>query len=472
MNHRASFVNHRCAKLLLSLGLLLAAGRGVGAAQDSIVPVYQIGETARVEVVATLGFTAIDPEKTEALKLRESNRTPAIYRLDTNAVARAIENLHESFATNRQNFMVRVASAYNRRFVEEAAFTNQRFARLVASFQSAFKNFPLTTPLAQAWSVGASDSDFITPHQEKLVLAMSRFIRADDQPAEFKTGYQAKVISSDAATPLSDLEVERVKLMARSNILVLSKWRAEATKAFSSEEKATARFLATLIQPNCFPEVAWTRTWRDQQLRDLTSAAQYRPGDVIVRPGELVTAGGKAALDEFRARLTALRGPEAPAPSVVPWVLVGAVSAVALGVVIISLIRARRQNMALALLPESLGQEAVIALRNDPIIRARLVEHLTKLLGQSAVQRLIAQRALLLNENQSAALQAGEIEARLEKVQAQMLVKFQAYERRITGLEKELASAEEQNRDLIRAKIALAKQELEAELARGRVDWN
>jgi hypothetical protein len=156
----------------------------------------------------------------------------------------------------------------------------------------------------------------------------------------------------------------------------------------------------------------------------------------------------------------------------VPWVIVGAVSVVALGVVAVFLVRSRRQNMALALLPESLGQEAAVALRNDPIIRARLVEHLTKLLGQSAVQRLIAQRSQLLNENQSAAVQTGEIEARLEKVQAQMVEKFQGYEKRIGELEKELASAEEQNRDLIRAKIALAKQELEAELANGRVNWN
>ena len=472
MKYRASFVIHRFTKLLLSLGVLLAAGAGSPAAETSIVPVYKIGETARVDVVATIGFTAVDPEKTEVLRLREATRTPVIYRHDTNAVTQVIENLHETFATNRQNFMVRIASTFNRRFVDEAAFTNQRFTRLVSSFQSAYKNFPLTMPLAQTWSVGAPDSEFIAPHEEKLVLAMSRFIRADDQPVEAKTGYQAKVIASDAASPLPALEVERTKPVARSNVLALSKWRGEAVKAFPSEDKAAARLIASLIRPNCLAEAALTRELREQQLRDLTSAIQYRPGDVILRSGEMVTAGSKAALDEFRGRLAALRAPEAPQPSIVPWVIVGAVSMIALGVVVVFLIRSRRQNMALALLPESLGQEAAVALRNDPIIRARLVEHLTKLLGQSAVQRLIAQRTRLLNENQSATLQSGEIEERLEKVQSQMLERFQAYEKRIATLEKELASAEEQNRDLIRAKIALAKQELEAELARGRVDWN
>jgi hypothetical protein len=472
VKYRASFVIHRFTKLLFSLGVLLAAGARLSAALNSIVPDYQVGETARVEVVATVGFTAVDAEKTEALRVRETGRLPVIYRHDTNAVARAVENLHESFATNRQNFKVRIESTFNRRFVDEAAFTNQRFTRLVSSMQSANKNFPLTMALAQAWSMGAPDTDFVTPFEEKLILAMTKLIRADEQPADAKIGYQAKVIPSDALTPLPMAEVERARLIARSNVLVLSKWRGEATKAYPAEEKAAARFIASLIQPTCFLDMTLTRELRERQLRDLTSAIQYRPGDILVRSGEVVTVGSKAALDEFRARLAALRVPEAPPPAVVPWVIVGAVSVIALGVVIVYLIRSRRQNMALALLPESLGQDAAIALRNDPIIRARLVEHLTRLLGQSAVQRLIAQRSQLLNENQAAAVQTGDIEQRLERVQSQMVEKFQAYEKRIAGLEKELASAEEQNRDLIRAKIALAKQELEAELARGRVDWN
>lgn len=462
---------HRSIKSLPLLAALLA-GAPVLAAPGSIVPVYKVGETAGVVVVSTVGFTAVDPEKTEALKLREAPRSPVIYRHDTNATARAIENLNECFATNRQNFMVRITSTFNRRFVDESAFTNQRFTRLVGSFQSANKNFPMTMPLAQAWSSGAPDTDFITPCEEKLVLAMSRFIRADDQPPEARIGFQARVIASDGGTPLSAAAVERARGIARSNILALGKWRAEAPKLFPEADRITARFVASFIQPNCLPEVALTRELREQQVRDLTSAIQYKPGDVIVRAGEVVTAGTKAALDEYRARLAMLNGPEPHQPSLMPWVIVGAVSTLALGVVMVFLIRSRRQNLALALVPESMGADAAVALRNDPIIRARLTEHLTKLLGQSLVQRLMVQRKSLLDENESATVQTGEITQRLEKVQSQMQERFRAYEVRIAALEKELASAEEQNRDLIRAKIALAKEELEAERARGPERWN
>src|SRR6185295_5150191 len=112
------------------------------------------------------------------------------------------------------------------------------------------------------------------------------------------------------------------------------------------------------------------------------------------------------------------------------------------------------------------------AVRNDPVIRARLVEHFTRLLGQSVVQRLFAQRGSLLDTQHVAAAQANHLEERLEKVQSDMQERFAAYEQRIAELKTELTVAEEQNRDLIRAKIALAKQELEAERARQRVDWN
>src|SRR6185503_1619088 len=134
--------------------------------------------------------------------------------------------------------------------------------------------------------------------------------------------------------------------------------------------------------------------------------------------------------------------------------------------------RVRRRVGSLALVPESVGPETVAALRNDPIIRARLIEHLTRVLGQSVVQRLFAQRGQLINVQHEATAQTAELEQRLEKVQTNVQERFRVYETRIAGLEKELAAAEEQNRDLIRAKIALAKQELEAERARSPVDWN
>jgi hypothetical protein len=435
------------------------------------VPVYQTGETARVDVIATLPFVIVEPEKTQAVQQKEAMRVPVIYRWNTNATHAAIARLRESFATNRQDFTAAIQATFNRQTIVERALTNQRYRRLVNSFQNSHKNFLLSSNLARAWALGESDVLHIAPLEERLHLAMTRFIRPDDQPDEAKIGWQVKLVPTDGNTPLAADEVERTRAIGRSNVINIGKLRTEFRNLAPAGDKATARFLAPFLRPNCFAQAALTREAREKQVANLSSVNRYEPGDAIVKAGEVVTPGTKAALDEFRARLAMLRGPEPRPGSLAPWLWAGGITALVLGLAIFWWDRSRRRIAALALVPESLGQETVLALRNDPVIRARLLEHLTRLLGQSVVQRLFAQRGQLVNVQHAAAAQTVELEQRLEKVKTNVQERFRVYEQRITDLEKELAAAEEQNRDLIRAKIAMAKKELEAERAR-RVDWN
>lgn len=441
-------------------------------------PVYQVGETARVDVISTFAFVVIDPEKTDALKQKEAQRIPVIYRWNTNAVQDAIDRLRSLLATNHEDFMVALEGTFNRPTLGNQAVTNQRFRRFVSSFQNAHKGFPLSSNLARAWALGQPDGEFTAPLEERLQVAMARPLRPDEQPNEAKIGWQVKLVPSDATSALAALDVNRARAIARSNVIALTKFRQEFRNEFLPPEKPLGRFLAPFIRPNCFPEAALTREAREKAIGNISSINRYEPGDVIVRAGDVVTAGSKAALDEFRARLAMLRGPEPvaipvpPSPSIVPWVWAAGATVLALSTALFFWRRSRRQFAALALVPESLGHDAVLALRNDPVIRARLLEHLTRLLGHSVVQRLFAQRGQLLGTQQTAIAQTAELEERLEKVRTNMQERFHAYEQRIADLEKELAAAEEQNRDLIRAKIALAKQELEAERARNPADWN
>jgi hypothetical protein len=287
-----------------------------------------------------------------------------------------------------------------------------------------------------------------------------------------------KPVPADAVASLEARDIQRTRAINRSNVVALTKLKQNFRNSFPQDQKATGRFLAPFIRANCFPEAALTREAREKQIGHLSSVNRYEPGDVIVRAGEVVTGGTKAALDEFRARLAMLRGPEPvsvpalPVPPTAPWWWAGSISALALAAAFVFWWRSRRRMASLALVPESVGPETVAALRNDPIIRARLIEHLTRVLGQSVVQRLFAQRGQLINTQQEATAQTEALEQRLEKVQTSVQERFRVYEMRIAALEKELAAAEEQNRDLIRAKIAIAKQELEAERARNPVDWN
>jgi hypothetical protein len=465
-------------KRFCALVIWLAAFTSAQSANTSDVPVYQVGETARVDVVATVALVVLDPEKTEALQQKEAQRLPVIYRWNTNTTARALENLREAFATNKQDFAATIERTFNRQTIPERALTNQRYRRVVGNFQNTHKGFPLSSNLARAWAIGDNDAEHMAPFEERLQVAMTRFIRPNQQPDEAKIGWQVKMIPTDGVAPIESTEVGRVRGVNRSNVVGVTKFRQEFRNSFPQEQKAMGRFLAPLIRANCFPEAALTHEARQKQIGHLSSVNRYEQGDVIIRAGDVVTSGTKAALDEFRARLAMLRGrepvivPALPAPPLAPWWWAGGATVFAIGAAIFFWWRARRRVASLALVPESVGPETVAALRNDPVIRARLIEHLTRVLGQSVVQRLFAQRGQLIDTQREATAQTAELEQRLEKVQTNVQERFRVYETRIAGLEKELAAAEEQNRDLIRAKIALAKQELEAERARSPVDWN
>lgn len=458
----------RCSKYFVLIGLFASCAR---AAQSLSVPDYQVGETARLDVLAAFPMVAVDPEKSEALWQKEAQRIPVVYRFNTNAVAEALAKLNHAFATNREEFAVRVRTSFNRSVVEDRTLTNQRFRRLVTSFQSSRRGFPMSSNFAVAWAKGQSDAALIAPYEERLKRAMSRFIRPEDSPPETRVGWQVKLVPSDAITIITAQEAGQTRAIARSNIIGLAKCRNDFAKQFPPEEKVATRFLSAFIQPTCMAEAALTRELREKQLAGISSIQRFEPGDAIVAAGQVVTPAIKAALDEYRAMLALVPEPERAPASPAPWIVAGAISMAAL-VGAGMWWRSRRGTTALALVPESLGQETVAALRNDPVIRARLLEHLTRVLGQTVVQRLFAQRGQLIETQRNAAAQTVDLEQRLEKVQSDIQQRFIAYEQRIADLEKELSAAEEQNRDLIRVKIALAKQELEAERARSRVNWN
>jgi hypothetical protein len=98
--------------------------------------------------------------------------------------------------------------------------------------------------------------------------------------------------------------------------------------------------------------------------------------------------------------------------------------------------------------------------------------HLAQWMAERMTQKLISQRAQLLNDHQRAALEVAELEARLEKVQAPLQERLQAYERRIADLENELNVKGEENRELIKAKIQIIRKQLEIEREKNRLEFN
>ncbi len=94
-------------------------------------------------------------------------------------------------------------------------------------------------------------------------------------------------------------------------------------------------------------------------------------------------------------------------------------------------------------------------------VRAGVVENLSRWLKEKMTRRLLADRAQLLATQETAKLKVLEVDARLTKIENQIQRRNEEYEKRIDVLLKALVTAEEHNRELIRAQIALLKAEME-----------
>lgn len=85
---------------------------------------------------------------------------------------------------------------------------------------------------------------------------------------------------------------------------------------------------------------------------------------------------------------------------------------------------------------------------------------------------LFRHRKELLSAQQKAEAEMRELEQRLEHLHTPLQERIGAYEKRIEELEKDLAAKGEENRQLIGARISVAKQQLILERKRGGFGTN
>lgn len=102
----------------------------------------------------------------------------------------------------------------------------------------------------------------------------------------------------------------------------------------------------------------------------------------------------------------------------------------------------------------------------DPAVREGVVRELATWLKHKFVRKLVQDRGELIEAQQLATRMAATLDTRLARIEAQIQVQNQAYLARIEELNRELAAAREENRELIRERIAQVKAEMEAARAR------
>jgi hypothetical protein len=104
--------------------------------------------------------------------------------------------------------------------------------------------------------------------------------------------------------------------------------------------------------------------------------------------------------------------------------------------------------------------------RATAVIRSGLVPLLSYWLKQKLLHKLVTDRSRMLETQHTATLKVAAVEERLTRIEQQIQRQNSTYQERIEALTRELAAAREENRALIRARIAEVKAESEAARAR------
>jgi hypothetical protein len=150
------------------------------------------------------------------------------------------------------------------------------------------------------------------------------------------------------------------------------------------------------------------------------------------------------------------------------WLIAGIASVSAVALLIVWWVIRRER-------PVPISVPAKLQKMENPATMAHteLAPFLAQTLKDAVVQGLAAQRAELLHMQRLAAVEIAELVNRLDQLQTPMQERLRAYQDRIQELQKELADRTEENRELLKMKIEMMRQQIQSEQnQQGRVKLN
>lgn len=475
---------------------------------------YRVGDQIAEDVITPVPLMVVDPIATKALKDREENRIPVIFRYNEAALANVEAGLRETFSLARSNFLSLVEENFRRPQLDARQMESEQFQRVIETFKRRNKTFPLSEEMAREWASG----NLVLPEQIALSArvhqAMEGLIRYDNLTNTPKLG--SLVLLVPVKNEGETINLQDVKARGynepRTNVLTMSRARLALLERFAPDEEEMAKFATRCLRENCYVESDLTRAARARHTDPLFVADNYQAGQVIARKGQLVDARVMAALSQLQEKTVAGRlaaqvehereKAERETAQVTQirennrWLIIGLVAAgVTLVLVLLVLVLRRRREPAMP--PLALTGTATAPLLNAPgetitgfsntdtwqqralaaeekaaraheAIRAGALAQLKEKL----VGNLVSQREQMLETQQSAAAEMAELEKRLNELHAPLQERLRVYETRIADLEKALAAKGEENRELIRAKIEMMRKQLETERSKTEVQFN
>lgn len=455
---------------------------------------YRVGDQVAENITTPVALMVVDSVATEALKEKESQRIPVVFRHDKSAAAFVEMEMRETFSLARSNFVRLMHSSFHHTRIEEEQLETEQFSKLIASFKKQNKTFPLSYRLAEDWALGKDGLAQQITLLERVRQVMEQPIRYDNLTNAPKIGSQVRLVavrSSQETITLDDIKT-RGENTSKTNLLTMSRARLALREQFAADEEEAAKFATRCLRENCFVETELTHAARARHTEALFVADNYQPGQVVARAGQLVDRKIFAALSQMQEKTVAGRLQQQVASEQVQaaqirennrMLVAGLIGVAALLIVTLAWLAFRRKTPT-TLLPAVVGatgnspagvdwqQRALEA--EEKVARAHdaIRSDVMTQLKEKAVSSLVTQRGELLEAQQAAAAEMAELERRLNELRAPLQDRLSAYENRIADLEKALAAKGEENRELIRAKIELMRKQLEVERTGSKLQFN
>jgi hypothetical protein len=450
------------------------------------VPDYKLGDVAEADIVTPVALVVINPQATEVLKKKVADEIRFVVRHAPQTLAAAESELRESIAAGRRGFMTSV---------QQSDLESANFSRVIREISaSSPKDMPFEQ-LVPLWGRGQSDDAVVNSLLQPLREVMVQPIVNNKTDTPLPTNQPVRLVAvKDLETTPSARELDSAGQLIPAG-KVLSLWRAKrlVETYFPSGQEGMGRFAASLVRINAVPDPTSTELLRARRMDGVTVNDSYDPGQVIVRKGQTIDRKALSALSAMREKsmIGSLQSKLEQEQTVAVQIKSQTnLIALGLGIVCVALVlilmRLRnRPSAALmpvpaASLPAGEGQNALPAGDGNDEWRSRalLAEGKAERAQQAirsgvmgwmrekVVRTLFSQRAQLLDAQQKAEAEMRELEQRLEQLHAPLQERIMAYEQRIADLERDLAAKGEENRELIGARINVARQHLSMERER------
>ncbi len=415
---------------------------------------YLVGDIANTNLIASRKVSVVDRVETDAQREKQSDKIPLVFRFDPAVSDQAVGKLSTEFTFAREKFLDAIEASFKTRTLTTNDFREPRFNAALKLLPTETASFPVSKELAKAWALGDAKEEYLKELGQKLRAATDQFLRSEQLPPLPAGGStQIRLVMGKDPQPSAEMLKQQSQFVRRTNTMMVWKARNVLLANFPREERAAAKFLTNLVTANCTFDAELTGRMRAEKTNTIWVVTPYEAGQVVVKAGEKIDVKAKAALDELNV--------QKPTVATLPikknslWALAGLCGIGAIALWLTSGNRAGR-NPA--------GATNVLVLpggRMNDELHAGLMPHLARGLMNRLVRGLITQRSDLIRTQETGTEQLMELEQRLDQISTRLQTRQTVYEQRIAELERELAAAEEENRELIRAKIREARQNLQ-----------